>query len=358
MKAKGRRMISQIYRPSLDSSICKSCLLALNRSYASASAATHSSPSEQTISQQTPPVVPATSQSLAYNIKAGVVLSRPPLLTRDLHPFEKAFYLYQRRLNERLALPFTRYFYYQKDTPADIDWKRKVKERLTAARDIGVYHAYGKEGWNDELLVGARESEPEAQVEALLKDAEVNTEEEGPVKKEKAEKPMPRITEADTRGDFRSLNRLLARTLYLVVKGEAGGWVFPCGELIGKESLQRVCIPTAAGVTHAGKLTIEQAAERLLVQAAGVNMNTWIVGHAPVGHHNTEIAQLLAGKEQQADLLGEKTFFMKARIMAGQANLKDNKLGLADFRWLAKEEVQKDVHPQYWKSVKNMLVER
>ena len=49
---------------------------------------------------------------------------------------------------------------------------------------------------------------------------------------------------------------------------------------------------------------------------------------------------------------------MKARIMGGQANMKDNKLGLADFKWLAKEELEKEVHPQYWSSVKNMLVER
>lgn len=170
------------------------------------------------------------------------MLSRPPVLTRDLHPFEKAFYLYQRRMNERLALPFTRYFYYQKDTPADIDWKKKIKERLTPARDIGVYNAYKKEGWNDELLVGARESEPEAQVEALLKDAVIETDEEGQVKQEKFERPMPRITEADKLGDTRSLNRLLTRTLYLVVKGEGAGWGFPSGVLIGKESLQRVCV--------------------------------------------------------------------------------------------------------------------
>jgi large subunit ribosomal protein L46 len=44
--------------------------------------------------------------------------------------------------------------------------------------------------------------------------------------------------------------------------------------------------------------------------------------------------------------------------MAGQANLKDNKLGLQDFKWLAKEELQKEVDGDYWKSVKNMLAER
>ena len=106
-----------------------------------------------------------------------------------------------------------------------------------------MYNAYAKEGWNDELLVGAKEGEPEAQIEALLKDAEVDAEDEGPVKKQRVEKPMPRVTEADISGDTRSLNRLLARTLYLVVRSSEGGWGFPSGELIGKESLQRVRRP-------------------------------------------------------------------------------------------------------------------
>ena len=101
-----------------------------------------------------------------------------------------------------------------------------------------------------------------------------------------------------------------------------------------------------------------QAAERLLVQAAGVNMNTWVVGHHPVGHHNLRYPKPVVKKEEKVKELGEKTFFLKARIMAGQANLRDNQLGLADFKWLVKEELQKELHPHYWNSVKNMLVER
>jgi large subunit ribosomal protein L46 len=83
-------------------------------------------------------------------------------------------------------------------------------------------------------------------------------------------------------------------------------------------------------------------------------MNTWIVGNAPVGHYNRKWWE---DKEQKIGK-GEKTFFMKARIMAGQASLQDNKMGLSDFKWLAKEELQKEVHPQYFSAVKNMLVER
>lgn len=193
----------------------------------------------------------ASAPQPTYRINAGILLTRPPQITRELTPFEKAFYLYQRRLNERLALPFTRYFYYQKGTPADVDWKRKMKERPTPARDIGMYNAYSKEGWNDEVLVGAPESETEHQMEALLKDAETmgnDAEESSESKKEKMPRPMPRVTEADRTGDERSLARRLDRTLYLLAKGAQGRWRFPTDELAYRESLHHVsavsCFPS------------------------------------------------------------------------------------------------------------------
>ncbi|KAL8698105.1 MAG: hypothetical protein Q9201_006759 [Fulgogasparrea decipioides] len=238
-------------------------------------------------------------------------------------------------------MPFTRYFYYQKGTPGDVEWKRKMKERLTPARDIGVYNAYGKEGWNDEVLVGAKESEPENQVEALLKDAEAEVQEgEQEVKREVLQKPMPRVTEADRVGDTRSLDRRLQRTLYLVVKkGKEGRWWFPNDGLVGKESLHT-------------------AAERIIVHAGGVNMNTWVVGNIPLGHFILNYKTSKEDKEKPQGFRGEKFFFMKGRIMAGQANLNDNKLGLTDFQWLAKDEIQKLLIPRDWNAVKNILAER
>lgn len=94
------------------------------------------------------------------------------------------------------------------------------------------------------MLVGAEESEPEHQVEALLRDAE-DVGEEGDnaaadAKKEPLEKPMPRVTEADKTGDVKSLNRSLQRTLYLLVKGGKGGWTFPTAGLVPKEDLHTV----------------------------------------------------------------------------------------------------------------------
>ena len=228
--------------------LCNHCLSALQVRLASTAASPiEIAPIEPTFPEKGPSRRPTSlTQSPIYKIRASVLLSRPPILTRTLTPFEKSYFLYQRRLNERLALPFTRYFYYAKGTPGDVEWKRKIRERKTAARDIGAYSAYGDEGWNDELMVGSEISEPEHQVDSLLKDAEVEVKEqdlqrEGEVvKKEEVERPMPRITDADVEGDFKSLNRALERTLYLVVKGMTGRWTFPAAVLNKKESLHTV----------------------------------------------------------------------------------------------------------------------
>lgn len=101
-----------------------------------------------------------------------------------------------------------------------------------------------------------------------------------------------------------------------------------------------------------------KAAERVLVQAGGLNMNTWVVGNAPIGHYSFSFPTRRSDLQNNVEELGEKVFFMKARIMAGQANLTNNKFGLSDFKWLAKEEIESAVTPRYWNAIRNMLAER
>ena len=261
-------------------------------------------------------------------------------------------------------MPFTRYFYFKKDTPADHDWKLKAKERNgQAARELGGYNPYGELGWNDELLVGDERSETSYLVDSLVKDAQVRAVEgkdgrpieakdggdgEGGV----VERPLSPWTEADKQKDVRRLDRNLARTLYLVVKNEKGGWELPAGELVGRENLHQVGMRSSHG---RGLANILKAAERILVQSAGVNMNTWIVGHVPIGHH---IVEPYIYPETSARRDGAKTFFMKARIMAGQASLADNSFGLTDFKWLTKQELRQHMAPRYFSFIKNMLADR
>jgi large subunit ribosomal protein L46 len=254
-------------RPS-ESHLCVSCLyqIGFQRSQY-ATVATAAAESQVSTQQDTsPPPVTHAGPQKAYRLLASPVLSRPPLLTRELTPFEKAYYLYQKRLNERLALPFQRYFYYKKGTPSYLEWKRKAKNRKSAARDIGLYSGYGTEAWNDEILVGDETSEPANQVQALIRDAEgvdpvtdelVGDDETGgeaisgdarvgegtqkPIGQDVVvDRPLPRITEADQQNDVKSLSRRLDRSLYLLVQNRAGQWRFPEDRVYGRENLHQV----------------------------------------------------------------------------------------------------------------------
>lgn len=107
-------------------------------------------------------------------------------------------------------------------------------------------------------------------------------------------------------------------------------------------------------------LTTAQGAERALVEASGPNMNTWMIGYHPIGHYvyalrNPSVRRDLVAKGQP---IGDKTFFLKGRILAGQADLADNLRGAVDFKWLAKEEIRDHVAQRYWGSIQNMLAER
>lgn len=104
-------------------------------------------------------------------------------------------------------------------------------------------------------------------------------------------------------------------------------------------------------------------------------MNTWVVGNHPVGYyeytfpeahaHGRGVVNKIArnplvstSEELEREELGEKVFFMKGRIMAGQVDLTKNEYGDQDYSWLAMEEIQGLVGRKYWSSVKGMLTER
>lgn len=305
------------------------------------------------ISLDLPIKVPKISTE-THEIHSGVILSRPPLLTPKPHPFESAFFFYQKRLNERLAVPFSRYFYFKKDTPANTDWKIKIKERGgVLAKELGPYNAYGKNAWNDELLVKEKHMvEPDYIINQLVKDARVSVTEDGVVVQDESariegvEMPLTRITEADHNNDIRRLDRLLDRTLYLVVRSkETQEWGFPSGALLGKENLH-------------------ESAERILAESCGLNMNTWIVGHVPIAYHILPpLKQTIVNINDENETKPPSTkntaiFFMKGRIMAGQADLHDNYFNLDDFRWLTKQEISKLVPSSLFSSVDNSMPER
>jgi len=84
-------------------------------------------------------------------------------------------------------------------------------------------------------------------------------------------------------------------------------------------------------------------------------MNTWIVGHAPAGYL---IQKPRFGEDSSLVEPGEKTFFMRGRIMAGQADLTGNVFGLSDFQWLTKQEAGNRLPAQYFSAVEKMMSDR
>lgn len=88
-------------------------------------------------------------------------------------------------------------------------------------------------------------------------------------------------------------------------------------------------------------------------------MNTWMIGNHPIGHakipYSDDLVKINEGGHMEK---GDMTFFMKGRIMAGQADLTGNELGVQDFGWLAREEIQPLVSADYWKATERMLPER
>lgn len=80
-------------------------------------------------------------------------------------------------------------------------------------------------------------------------------------------------------------------------------------------------------------------------------MNTWFVGNVPIGHN-------VYARTADSEAIGKKVFYMKARIMAGQANLSENTMGLEDFVWVTKDEIPDIAGNKYFKSVQHMLVQQ
>lgn len=242
------------------SNLCSRCAVTYQRApirlYSAAATATAGSTTTSTSSSPPPPsTTVAAPSSTDYDIRSGLILTRAPLLTRPLHPFEDAFFFYQKRLEERLNTPFVTSVYFKPDTARRLDWDLKVKERQgTVAKELGAYHGKTSRAWDDELKVGDALSRQGSIVTSLLRDAEARVSDDAELIPEAdvvpVEPPVARVSEADEKGDVRRLDRQMEKTLYLVVKGK-DGWGFPADTIPVGENLHEVSSPSPKHIlTH------------------------------------------------------------------------------------------------------------
>lgn len=83
-------------------------------------------------------------------------------------------------------------------------------------------------------------------------------------------------------------------------------------------------------------------------------MNTWMVARHPIAHETHEPIYTDDETAEGGRALkrrGRTIFYLKGRIMAGQADITGNEYGVIDFMWLTKEELKATLQPVLYSSV-------
>lgn len=262
----------------------------------------------------------STSSTTPQSISLTLILSRPPIITQDLTPFESQFYKYQSELWRRLMWTFPKWFYFKQGTMAELRYRQinknpvsynpkmsypKGKPDLKHLRDrrfrqyIRAPKTYREE---DEIVEGQDQSE--------FKENEIS----------RKIIPASRITEADKRNDVTSLERKLSRTLYLIIKdskNENGDWKLPNFKELN-ENLQPLHV----------------LAEEGLYELGGKKINYFNISKVPC-HHNQN-----------------KEYFIKSHILSGSFEPQSDSI---QYQWVTKEELKELIPKNYYSDILHLL---
>ena len=154
----------------------------------------------------------------------AVVLNRAPILTRTPSLFERAYYAYQARIRRALHNPFPYDFYFKPGSLLETQFN--LEERKRERRAFGP--RFQKE---DDKYVSEEKAAADKAAAAQL------------ALQEEKEDLMPRVHEADSSKNLRSLDRKGRRNIYLLLQTERDGkehWRFPHGGLEKGELLHQV----------------------------------------------------------------------------------------------------------------------
>lgn len=246
-------------------------------------------------------------------IKSALVLSRIPIVTRELNKLEATYYKYQSALEKRLMLTFPQYFYFKKGTLAERRFLNLQKG--VVQKQPGVWFPKG-------IPDVKHNRERSTKQEIILPTEKAESSDDKSISRPIS--PNSRTTEADNTNNVQSLERKLSRTLYLILKDEKNQWRFPSFALTEKDCSEK----SLHEVSRAG---IEALSEH--------EMNTWIVSNTPmcVLQNKTEVE-----------------FMIKSHIICGRFTLVKKSL-YNDFAWLTKEEIEEYTENSYFDSIKFML---
>ena len=150
--------------------------------------------------------------------------------------------------------------------------------------------------------------------------------------------PMSRVTEVDKTNNVNSPDRMLENHLLLIVHQKIGDqkiWIMPQGLRVDGE-------------------TMLQTAERVLHDTCGSSLKATFSANAPCGVYKYKYPKKILEKNENSPV-GAKVFFFKAQRISG--NVERDKLNNKSFKWLGRRELEKELLPEYYKSVSQFLID-
>lgn len=235
------------------------------------------------------------------------------MISADLPKFQAQYYNYQKELLKRLMWTFPKWFYFREGTLAEQNFRELNQNPVHNNPNI-------------EFIGGRPEirHQRDRRFKQVLRLPKAYQEgEEGETTGLDTDKPVvpnSRVTDADTKNDTTSLERKLARTLYLVVSRDKGkSWNFP---------------------NFASESTpLHKAAEEGLYSLGGSKINYFNVSPTPCHVHSSDKT---------------KEFFIKLRILAGAFVAQEKGL---THKWLTSEELGEHLRKDYYQEIKHLMSE-
>lgn len=142
-----------------------------------------------------------------------------------------------------------------------------------------------------------------------------------------------RITEADESKNVKSLSRKLDKHLVLVVK-----------QKIDKDTLYML----PQSLRQDGE-TLRQTAERILFETCGKSVKAQFYSNAPSGFYKYKYPLKV---QKESNSVGAKIFIYFARHRTGELQSEN-----LDFKWLDRNELDKELNKNYYHSVKQFLID-
>lgn len=253
-------------------------------------------------------------------IASTLLLTRAPQITADVPAFELRYFSYQKELFKRLMWTFPKWFYFREGTLAEQRYRQLNKDPIDNNPDIVFPKGAPEIRQNRD-----RRFKQELRLPKTYKEADQLDGTESPTSKDDLSRkiiPNSRITEADKSNNQSSLERALARTLYLVIQdSKSDKWTFPNFKN-----------------DSSNLKPLDKLAEDGIINLNTEKLNYFNVSSKPC-HVYTNTSE------------NQKDYIIKSYILSGQFKPTDD----LKFLWLSKEELSEKLDKDYYSEISHLF---